>query len=298
MTLGARAFTAASFLLGLALTACPPAVVQPGADGGDPNPLGNDGGPDGSAGDAGFDAGEPEPDGGPPRTGNLFLLTATTSGGSTTSLTFTNAVADAGARCFVSRQGPCLVIDCSGPAPLDLVSAGELVVVRDGGVAISALPDDAGLYPTVNRGGAQWAPGEPLTIRASGGELPRFSMSLTAPPRVVPLSLLETDGGTPLLVRSEDFPVHWVPLDAGVAVVITQLGPQGVMSARRVVCGFDGPGALGVVPAAALASLEPAKATAISVGGLSLGELAPGGYRVRVQVTNASAFRADVADSR
>jgi hypothetical protein len=153
------------------------------------------------------------------------------------------------ANCHVSTVGECTFSLCYTDNEDKLhVSAGDLTVegvkpFSDGVIQ----PNQELLYAAVADDGGLLAGGSTITVKASGGQVPAFSISTTAPdPIVVPY--LEMHHGAFQLNPAYDFPLAWTNgKDGTVEVELTASEHPG-----NLVCVFPAAAGNGVVPAGTL----------------------------------------------
>jgi hypothetical protein len=165
--------------------------------------------------------------------------------------------------CKVSTLGACKVYECSFPADGGTVdagseaplSAGTLSVTGtevDGGVSL--MPSDGGLYE-FSTNSRLWADGALLTVSASGGTVPAFSQSITAPgaATVSAPACPQADCGS--FSRTADVSVAWTGGGSVQANVSSSLfpGSSGQMTGTLMTATCTFTSSPGAIPAAVIA---------------------------------------------
>jgi hypothetical protein len=153
--------------------------------------------------------------------------------------------------CERRTVGPCEVTTCQA-RPLDFVngepacgstSAGSLLISR-GDMALPRVEGSAQL--TLDHA---LSPGEPFTVRTTGGDVPAFSATVHLPQRTTVTSPEPlTRGGMVSVATGAELAVGWTPTPSRVLVIVTESGG----ASFNAECAFDGTAGSGVVPAGAL----------------------------------------------
>jgi hypothetical protein len=149
-------------------------------------------------------------------------------------------------------DGPCHVQQANlGTMPR--VSAGTVTITGGSAAAVTMPFDVDNGYFSVAQG-LSYAPGDQLTISASGGVVPAFSGQLAFP---APLTVTS---GTPTVVKKSGFTATWNATTSPVVIGISQY-PSGAPK-LNISCTYDGATGTGAIPASALSDLM----TTVSVG--------------------------------
>lgn len=172
--------------------------------------------------------------------------------------------------CAPQAIAGCSVLDCdfsAAPTQPGTSTAPSAGTITFGGPLLGALgisldpSPPLGLYVTAQRKNRLFAPGDLLSVAASGGDVPAFSGTVTAPndvfvtaPALGLLSTLSVD-------RSASFPVAWTG-GGGTGVVSVTLSTSHVNGTTPVRAVYVSCAALATtgaltMPAAAVAKLEP-----------------------------------------
>jgi hypothetical protein len=157
--------------------------------------------------------------------------------------------------CSTKEIGPCSVVTCQAASTPDggiprPPNAGEIKIT--GGTDPFDLTVDGttgnysplAVYKTVFLGGEQ------VVFDAAGGDVPKFSDSVTAPKAAVLISPELPRTGALVVDRAHPPSFAWTNGDSQ---VLLQLGQTSGQLSRVVACIFDGAGGTGAVPAEALA---------------------------------------------
>jgi hypothetical protein len=240
--------TAALLLLGPA-TACNGSEAAAPRDGGGPG----DGSIVESAADAtdGSMADAPEPaEGGP--AGFVFFSTSQVGGGTLGAVFDGTPVLES--TCAVTTvYGACVVYTCeagpdAGPSP----GAGTLTFSApslDGGVTLDA--GATGLYELALQG-PLFAPGDTLTVAASGGAVPAFGPQGIPAPGVLTLTNPMPDGGAVAVTTSSDFSFAWMGGSEDSLAVLTASGVTSDGSVVVARCTYVAITGEGILPSAVL----------------------------------------------
>ncbi|MGZ5966239.1 MAG: hypothetical protein ACXWP4_01130 [Polyangiales bacterium] len=216
-----------------------------------------------------------------------MLLWAGNFGASRTSnLIFLNYVVEPGARCATKTDGPCLVVNCmgTGESPRG-AAAGTLTLASAGASLLTSSPKSDGTYPSTFKLGELWGAGDALKISAEGGEIPAFSVDLTAPAR--PEIIEPPVDSSPVIKRSADLVVKWKPSTGKVGVWASQVpNTAELRTSTRFLCSFDAAAGTGTVPSSVVSTLATSASlksvdTSLNIGGVVEQALKPGGYSVR-----------------
>jgi hypothetical protein len=164
--------------------------------------------------------------------------------------------------CTPVRIGDCIVDNCTGLDPnASRLSAGTITVDSPAaGIHIAAIDNGQGYSSTT--GDKAFGGGEAVTVSASGGDIPAFSLSMQ-----VPLMLLIDQPTVPTLTsttvavqapRAAPLTLTWKRGAPGVFLVVQSLDIQGFggLGAVNARCFFDSTTGTGTVPAAVLSDVE------------------------------------------
>jgi len=160
-------------------------------------------------------------------------------------------------QCTEKSIGPCVLVECGG-APDALASAGTL------GFAGGLIPPGTQLVPrpsdntyfTQFLNGPLFAPGDSITVSASGAALPAFSRKVIAPEKVALTAPDCTHLGSPTCGKfdqTQDLPVAWTGGSGTVDVMLSVSG--GTIGSATMHCRLPAADGHGVIPVAALAAL-------------------------------------------
>jgi hypothetical protein len=263
-TAGALAAAAvAAALLAAAVAACngsKGAASEP--DGGEPDDgiVGEEAGEASDFYDAGF-----EPESGP--SGYVFFSTEPGGPGSL------GAVFDGtpigASRCrLATTYGACAVYTCPSAADAGATpTAGTLTFSApslDAGVTVDA--DSTGLY-AASTPGALFAPGDALSVTASGGAVPAFGPLAVTAPGSIALTSPVTDGGAIDVPTGSDLAFAWTGGGIDSVATLTAAGEAADGSLVVARCSYVAITAEGVIPTQVLASLK-----GLSQGALDWGQ--------------------------
>jgi hypothetical protein len=188
----------------------------------------------------------------------------------------------------IDEAGPCVTSGCGfflQPEVTDKDSAGELSL--SGLFEVTATEQQPGLY-SFGGGATLWKPGGSVTVRASGGVVPPFEVTLETAP------IFETPGWVEERPQSfsEDFVAPIEPFDGAVHVqFVTSAG--GDSTTYFIECELDG--ALGEVriPAASFAAIDSPEALAdgsLFLSSRASTEVVAGDYAIAVTADTAVAW--------
>jgi hypothetical protein len=131
-------------------------------------------------------------------------------------------------------------------------------VDKFGGALIGPIQLDANMRYSANfsNGGKVFSGGETFTVKASGGQVPAFSLSATAP-HLIEVMTPDPDNVSVALDAAHDFPVAWLNGKDGTVKVDVHVDPTdtGKSTSEHLSCVFPAASGKGVVPAAALEKL-------------------------------------------
>ncbi len=212
-----------------------------------------------------------------------------------------NSAALANDDCVTSTVAECSIKICpnnSNPTKPIYAGAGALSVtglLDQNGKAtyVGPIPPEADLqYKMTTWSGTEksFAGGETITVKATGGQVPAFSISATAP---YPIEVTTPDPGGPItLSASSDFPVTWMTASDGTVYVtiFSDLNDDvGKTGSATLSCTFQADYGKGVVPAAAIQKLLAApginsKAT-INVVTSNAAMVNAGGFSIAMSVS-------------
>ena len=174
-------------------------------------------------------------------------------------------------------DGPCHVDDRTKMGFQILQDDGTVTISGGSGSAIVMTPDAQEVYAG-EVDGLAYAPGDAITISATGSAAPAFSGSLTFPaevgaPVTIPVTVSKSAGVT----------VTWGAVDTPVHVIITQV-PDNART-LSVDCTFDGSTGTATIPASSLAELLVQSAN-LGVGGIARMTSSAGMYAVELEAAN------------
>jgi hypothetical protein len=166
--------------------------------------------------------------------------------------------------CETTSVGPCIVATNCGPygpeLSCTLPSAGVLSLGGGAFAGDSLAPNSNGTYAGLDYSdvGSVFASGEPFTVMASGGTVPAFQASVTAPGCLGLASPATSDGGVSYTIATaQDLQLVWTGGEPNALVGVTLSG-QGGGRILDVSCSFPAIAGQGTVPRQALASLAGA----------------------------------------
>jgi len=174
--------------------------------------------------------------------------------------------------CTVSRAGGCELTECpTGTAQLPQRSAGTLTFggLVDGGVQVEFA---MGTY-SAQLPGQAFSFGTTLTVTASGGDVPAFSASVTAPEGTMLTTPVCPNSTCGAVSRSQPLEVTWTAPTFGSAVV--ELGAAN----GQIRCVVSASSRRATIPVALLAKL-PAGQGVLTVGGASATTVPAGDWDV------------------
>jgi hypothetical protein len=156
--------------------------------------------------------------------------------------------------CAQTEVGPCLVEDCFGQQqPATNVSAGTITVMG-AAVPIMLVPDAGKRYAPVSATQPPFVGDETLTVSGTGGDVPAFTVTLTAPTQPTITAPSPPPGPTKLVIdRAQTFHATWTNSKTTGKVYFFFQGPTNARVAMS--CGFDSKALAGEIPANALAML-------------------------------------------
>lgn len=183
--------------------------------------------------------------------------------------------------CSMETAGSCASVTCSG-ASLTGLSAGDVTVAVNGTALPTLVRSTSGFYSGTATG-AIFSPGQTVSVTATGGDVPAFALSTTAP--AAPAVTLPTS-----LTRNADAVIHWDgAVDADFVVVSISGTPASGSGAVIVSCRDLAPATGSVqVPAALLADLTGASAY-VGIAGYRKVVTTAGRYDVALQIANGTA---------
>jgi hypothetical protein len=134
-----------------------------------------------------------------------------------------------------------------------IVSAGTLTLTADGVTAVATEQSVAGAVSYES--GMRFAPGDIVTIRASGAVVPAFSLTVSIPGPTT-FVLPATDAASLTIVRSQDLPLAWTGGDPSNGLVLVTIN-EGAEDATNTTgtfinCVLPAGAGSGVVPASLL----------------------------------------------
>jgi hypothetical protein len=236
---------------------------------------GDDGADDGDDGDDGPDALVPAPEntGFVSASSSFFVSGTTTVRAGSISATFRLA---SSLVCTEEVVGDCFIYMCpTNPPPPTYQSAGTITVT---GAALPAtlmpLGDDT--YDVVSTTTqTMFDGGETITASGTGGDVPAFSVSVTAPSRVT-LTAPAKPAGSLAINRGQDFQASWT--GGGAGLVFLYFSATGITMS----CGYPASGGTATVPAGALAMI-PAGMGSFSAASVSNNTTDVGDWRIYAQ---------------
>jgi hypothetical protein len=162
--------------------------------------------------------------------------------------------------CAETEVGPCIVQDCFGKTqPVTRVNAGT-ITVTGAALPIMLAPDADTIYSRVAATQLLFSGDETLTVTGSGGDVPAFAVSLTAPTQPTITSPGPPPGpARPVIDRAQPFHATWTNSKTTGKVYFYFEGPTYARVAMS--CGFDSSALSGEIPANALASLPAGPGT-------------------------------------
>jgi hypothetical protein len=185
--------------------------------------------------------------------------------------------------CLIEWVHGCEIQDCNTeqvPAPLP--HAGEITIVSAEDAHVLSPPGYSAFTPI------SWSPGDPITISATGADIPAFEVELRGP---APLVVREPDLASPVQVsRDEPLAFAW---DGGSE--LTNVGVQCVESlARRVQvrCPVSAEAGQAEIPAAVLQDLPTCQTGLVFLLTEHRVEIEPGGMFLRVGVRGSLDYAA------
>jgi hypothetical protein len=192
----------------------------------------------------------------PPRgVGQVRVATIVDLGGPGTDVTTIDASfqrAQTRTGCHVAAHGACQVMDCVGSAGAR-PDAGQLTLEdEDGSFTQVLLPDANGAYSFGDETGV-FEPGDPVSVRFAGGEVPAFDVSGLFPEPLLVTEPVVPSGSDPYRVsRGSDLTFRWTGGIAGTTLSVSQ------DSASSTLLRCNAPSERGslTVPASALATLD------------------------------------------
>ncbi len=167
--------------------------------------------------------------------------------------------------CTHSTISECSVYLCNDVGYGDPVHAGRLLVdgltAANGEVTpVGPLSHDGDMqyWGSIDGGDHKtFSGGETITVKATGGQVPPFKFSATAPHLI---DLKTPDFSQPIPLNSAlDYPVEWMNGQDGTVVVSFDVPVDAMdgLRAGNVTCSFPASAGKGVIPAAALKMLVP-----------------------------------------
>jgi hypothetical protein len=154
--------------------------------------------------------------------------------------------------CDVTTVGVCVLNDCRKAMKASLASGGKLTVT--GGDSPITLMESASDIYSFSSTSTTWSSGTKLTLKASGGAVPAFSIQGQAPPI---FTLTTPSFDLPVNIdRSQDFELVWTGANEIVQVLLV-LNPDKSVSLN---CSFDGAPGKGTIPAEILGKISTTSA--------------------------------------
>ena len=177
--------------------------------------------------------------------------------------------------------GACVVSTCpsgadAGAAP----GAGTLTFAApslEGGVTVDA--GAAGFYE-LGTPGPLFAPGDMLTVTASGGVVPAFGPLGVMAPGAITLTSPDPGGGAVVVPTSSDFGFAWTGGSAESAAVLTASGVTGDGSVVLVRCSYVAITGEGILPSPVLAAVRGLSQGTLGWGQASLATFDAGAWSV------------------
>jgi len=192
----------------------------------------------------------------------------------------------------LAEQPACEVYRC--PPPDDggaTRSAGTLTIAGgflDGSVQVEPGADGMYMWNTPYAGDDLFAPGQAMTVRASGAQVPAFGPeSIVGPaPLALTAPMLPSDGGRYALSTSQDLIVGWTGGSPGDRVMVQASGFDSSFAQVMAECYFDASAQQGTVPHAAMAYLQGLSQGVLIWGAVHGRIFAAGDASVRLSATN------------
>lgn len=216
---------------------------------------------------------------------------------------FLDHVGGAPPACTSSMVAGCKIVICPGGGASEpvFVSAGDLSVdgLTDSSGKMSSVgpihPDaDLTYYSSIDFAQQKsFAGGETITVKASGGDLPAFTVTAPAPHLITQTT--PDPGGSVTMDASSDFQVAWMSGGDGTVVITLQaaLDDTADHATAQVTCELPASAGKGVVPTAVLQKLLTSPGTTISglllVGVESRASIEAGSFQVDMTVAGYAA---------
>jgi hypothetical protein len=140
-----------------------------------------------------------------------------------------------------------------------------------------------------------WAAGEMVSFAATGGTIPPFTVTLTAPTTATLDSPATSDGGVLFLSRTNDLTVAWTSTSQTVVVALEIESPANPSNDLHVVCEYAGAAGSGVVPASVMGLFDPsARQVSFGVGGEAVADFSAGTYPIHAFLANSTVQLVDI----
>ncbi|HEY3819563.1 MAG TPA: hypothetical protein VGL81_20480 [Polyangiaceae bacterium] len=220
-----------------------------------------------------------EPEGGP--AGYVFFSMDPGAGTSSLGAVFDDDPVPA-AHCHVtSVYGACVVFTCAGGSDAgSTATAGTLTFDApslDGGVGVDA--DPSGLYEAPAQG-ALFGAGDPLTVTASGGQVPAFGPSSVAAPGLITLTSPLVEGGALTVSTSSDLSFAWTGGSVDSVAILSASGAATDGSLVVARCSYVAITDEGILPSAVLMPLHGLTEGAVGWGQANAATVDAGAWSV------------------
>lgn len=179
---------------------------------------------------------------------------------------------------LISSSDPCELERLEGAIPNDAFDAG-LITIAGTRPGLTLAPDMYSHYTEIHQMQTLFSGGEPLTITASGGEVPAFTEQLTAPSQIT-ITTPPAPTGDLIIPVAQDFMVGWTGGNGLVQVALGNLG-----GGDLVVCRFQASAGSGVIPQAMLAQLDNGAGATFTIDSVGFARTYLGDWRVEVTAT-------------
>jgi hypothetical protein len=187
--------------------------------------------------------------------GQVHVATIVDLGGPGTHITTIGASffrAETRSECQIATHGACQVVECAGSAGT-FPDAGQLTLENaDGSFMQVLLPDASGSYAFGDETEA-FEPGEAVSVRFAGGDVPAFETSGLLPqPLVLTEPVIPSGSDLFPVERGSDLTIRWSGGLAGTRFSVS----QDTLSPTVLRCSTPSEGGSLTVPASALAALD------------------------------------------
>ncbi len=190
----------------------------------------------------------------------------------------------AASRCrLTSTYGACAVFACPSPADAGATpAAGTLTFAApslDAGETVDA--DPTGFYE-VTTPAPLFAPGDTLTVTASGGAVPAFGPTTVTAPGSIALASPALDGGALAVPTGSDLGLSWTGGSAGSLAILTASGQTADGSLVVARCSYVAITDEGTLPAQVLGSLKGLSQGTVGWGQANIATIDAGAWEIGV----------------